>query len=380
MDVPITIIGAGLGGLALARVLHVNGIPSTVYEAEASSTSRMQGGLLDIHEYNGQLALKAAGLYDEFLSLIIEGADAKRVADKDGRILVDWPGMGGRPEVDRGDLRQILLDSLPDETVRWGHKLKEVHSLDAAQHRLTFTNGASVTTSLLVGADGAWSKVRPLLTDIQPVYSGTSFIETVLHNADVRHKAAAEVVGNGTLMAVALGKGILAHRHADGALQAYIALNKPKDWLSSVDFTDTKLALSTIASQFEGWAPALTALITDSETKPIVRPIYAFPVGHRWDHKPGVTLVGDAAHLMSPFAGEGANLALFDGAELGRFISSSPKVYDSALIAYERDLVVRTEPFAAESEHNLGLFFDNRAPNSLVEFFTQIVAAASGNA
>ena len=92
-----------------------------------------------------------------------------------------------------------------------------------------------------------------------------------------------------------------------------------------------------------------------------------------------MTLVGDAAHLMSPFAGEGANLALFDGAELGRFISSSPKVYDSALIAYERDLVVRTEPFAAESEHNLRLFFDNRAPNSLVEFFAPIVAAASDN-
>lgn len=380
MDIPVTIIGAGLGGLALARVLHVNGIPSTVYEADISATSRVQGGLLDIHEYNGQLALKTAGLYDEFLDLIIEGADAKRVADKHGHILLDWPGMGGRPEVDRGALRQILLDSLPPEVVCWGHKLKEVLPLANGQHALTFTNGASVTSSFLVGADGAWSKVRRLLTDVQPVYSGMSFIETTLHDADVLHVAAAEVVGKGTLVAVAPGKGILAHRHADGILQAYTALNKPEDWLASVDFSDMKRALETVAAEFEGWAPALTALITDSDTKPIHRPIYALPVGHRWNHKPGVTLLGDAAHLMSPFAGEGANLALFDGAELGRSIAACPKDYEAALTAYEEALFVRTAPFAAESDENLKLFFDARAPTSLIEFFIPVVTAVPGDA
>ncbi|MDI9918422.1 hypothetical protein [Rhodococcus sp. IEGM 1379] len=192
--------------IRLACVLHVHGIPATIYEAEPSAEARTQGGQLDIHQHNGQLALEAAGLTDEFRAIIHVGGAASRILDQHRTMLLDEPddGTDGRPEVLRGDVRRILLDSLPDDTIQWGHKVTDASPLGDGRHELTFADGSTVTTSILVGGDGAWSKIRPLLSGAKPKYVGTVFIENIVHT--------------------------------------YVQLNRSSEWIAGINFTDAVVA------------------------------------------------------------------------------------------------------------------------------------------
>ncbi|CCE10543.1 putative monooxygenase (fragment) [Bradyrhizobium sp. STM 3843] len=262
---------------------------------------------------------------------------------------------------------------MPPRTICWGKKVSSIAAIGGTRHELTFADGSATTSDLLVGADGAWSNVRGLLSKSKPEYVGTSFVETYLYDADMRHPAAAEAVGGGALFALAPGQGIFAHREAGNVIHAYIALNRPAAWFAGLDFS-AATAAAKIAAEFDGWAPALTALITNSETTPVLRMLHALPTGHRWKRVPGVTLVGDAAHLAPP-AGEGANLAMLDGAELASAIATHPDATEAALAAYEAAMFPRSESAAADAHQTLALCLDDGTPFRLIEFFTNALAS-----
>jgi 2-polyprenyl-6-methoxyphenol hydroxylase-like FAD-dependent oxidoreductase len=364
----ITIIGAGLGGLTLARVLHLHGCEVEIHDADASPTARHQGGMLDIHEDTGQAALRAAGLFEAFRALILDEGDALRVLDKTGTVWIDQDGNGERPEVQRGALRNLLLSSLPAGTIRWGSLVVAARPLDHGGYDVSFADGRVLRTEVLIGADGAWSKLRPLLSDDVPTYSGLSFVEARIRQAPKNHPELAAVVGKGLMFALSDGKGLIAHREPDGELGVYACLPTPADWS-----TTTEMTRNSLLEHFAGWNARLRALIAESEDL-VARPIHALPVGHCWQRRPGLTLVGDAAHLMSPFAGEGANLAMLDGAELAGALVDHPDDIERALTRYETALFARSSKAAAESAMGLAMCFNPNAPKDVVDFFKSMDA------
>ncbi len=364
----IAIVGAALGGLTLARVLHVNGIDAVVYERESSRDARGQGGMLDIH--SGQRALREAGLIEAFYAIARGEGQDMRLLEPDGTLLLqeDTPDDAPllRPEVDRADLRNLLLDSLPEHTVRWGHAFES-----AGNGVLHFVDGRSATYDLLVGADGANSRVRALLTDARPEHIGQNVVELCISDIDRTHPDLAAMVGRGNYWVLGDGKSLAAQRNGDGRVRIGLSFyNTAEDWFatSGIPFDDPAAARARLIDLLAGWDARFTALIAACDDTIVPRSITTLPVGLTWPSAPDVTLVGDAAHLMPP-VGEGANMALLDGALLGLALAAHPDDYPAAVKEYEREMFERTGAAARASADMKELLMSPDAAKRLLAFF-----------
>ncbi|MFB6962723.1 FAD-dependent oxidoreductase [Streptomyces sp. NPDC056309] len=364
----IAIVGAGLGGLALARVLHVNGIDAIVYERESSRGARGQGGMLDIH--SGQRALREAGLIDQFYAIARGEGQDMRLLEPDGTLLLqeDTPDDAPleRPEVDRADLRNLLLDSLPEDVVRWGKAFKS-----ADNGLLHFADGSSATYDLLVGADGAQSRVRALLTDARPAHIGQNVVEVGIPDIDRTHPDLAAMVGRGNYWVLGNGLSLAAQRNGDGRVRIGLSFyNTTEDWFatSGIPFDDPAAARARLIDLLPGWDSRFTALIAACDDTVVPRSITTLPVGLTWPSTPGVTLLGDAAHLMPP-VGEGANMALLDGALLGLALAAHPDDFPAAVKEYEREMFERTSAAARMSADMQELLTSPDAAQKMLAFF-----------
>ncbi|CDO75942.1 hypothetical protein BN946_scf184873.g31 [Trametes cinnabarina] len=383
----IAIVGGGLAGLVLLLTLSKRGIPATLYEREADSNSRARlGGMLDLEWESGQRALRENGLEEAFKRHSRREAEELKLCGKAGVPLMHRKAedhLGGdksvgleyeRPEIDRRVLRQLLLDAVPQDAIKWGHAFVAGRALGGGQHELTFSNGLVTTTDFLVGADGAHSRVRPLVSPATPIYHDVTGAEISLAPevaARPENRDISEAVGEGSCYAGENEKVLMFQRNGDGRIRAYAWHRGPLEWRLPEDPKEAKKALLEI---YHDWAPWMRKFIELADEEAIyLRPLFYLPVGHRWPHTPGVTIVGDAAHLMSPFAGAGANLAMADALELGLVLADAThdglgaEEREAAIAKWEEAMCARAEKVAARTKRNLESFMSPEAPKTIVE-------------
>jgi 2-polyprenyl-6-methoxyphenol hydroxylase-like FAD-dependent oxidoreductase len=371
----IAIVGGGPGGLTLARLLELRGVRVTVYERDVSKDARVQGTTLDLHDESGLKALRQAGLMDAFKANYRPGADLVRVMDKHATIVLDEhaspKGEASRPEIDRGPLRKIMLDSLEPDTVVWNSRLVELVRTYGAW-KLTFQNGASTFADIVIAADGANSTIRPLITPIKPFYAGITAVEGAVHHSEAAVPGMHRLLKGGKIFAMSDEKTLIVSAKGDGSLAFYAGFKTEEDWVrkSEINFTDKTQVVNWFKQEFEGWDDVWLELFEHSEGPLIPRPQYCMPPDQSWEALPDLTMVGDAAHLMPPYAGEGVNMAMLDALELSDCLTDETFPDTRAAIAhYEKEMRRRAGETATMTLEQTAWLHSPEAISHMLELF-----------
>jgi 2-polyprenyl-6-methoxyphenol hydroxylase-like FAD-dependent oxidoreductase len=376
----IAIIGGGPGGLTLARLLQRKGADVKVYERDANREVRIQGGALDLHAESGLAALAKAGLMNEFKTGYRPGAELVRVVDNQGKLYSDehLKGNSGkfgdknyRPEIDRGPLRDILLNSLQPDTVVWASHTSSIEPVQD-KWRINFQNGGTAIADLVIGADGANSKIRPFVTNIKPCWTGITMLEGSIKDSEKTAPVIHKLLKGGKIFAYGNEKTLIVSSKGDGSLGFATSCKTDEFWFkeSGIDFKDNKQVLTWFRKAFSEWSSVWWELFENDKTLFIPRPQYCMPLNQRWEAKPNITVIGDAAHWMPPFAGEGVNMAMLDALQLSEALTDPAFAGTKAAIAYyEKQMFTRFLKVGQKTLFNTAWMHRSDALNDMLAMF-----------
>lgn len=376
----IAIIGGGPGGLTLARLLQLKGASVKVYERDIDKNARVQGSPLDLHEDSGLAAIRKADLINEFKANFLPGADKTLIVNEKAEILYsdheanleeNFGHKHFRPEIDRGSLRKILLESLDQETVVWDSHFVSMEK-QGEGWKLNFKDKESVYADIVIASDGANSKIRPYITNIKAFYSGILMLEGTISDSKTKVPYLNNLIKGGKIMAFGNEKNILMGQKGNGDLGFYASFLADENWTidSNLDFDDKLQVLDWFKKAYPEWSHVWYELFENAEVPFIPRPIYCMPLDQTWEAQSNLTMIGDAAHVMPPFAGEGANMAMLDALELSEHLTSEN--YQSLLEAiseFEANMRKRAAVAAQESLQNGEKMHSENALETMLEFF-----------
>lgn len=378
----IAIIGGGPGGLTLARLLQMHGVDVKVYERDANKDVRVQGATLDLHIDSGLKALQQAGLMEAFKAIYRPGADKVRVADKHARIVLDdhnndapisFEDEWFRPEIDRGPLRDLLLESLYANTVVWNCHVVSILPIDTSW-KIIFKSGASATADIIVAADGANSKIRSMITPIKPFYSGITIVEGAVYNSEKAAPKMHKLLNNGKIFALSDDKSLIISSKGDGSLVFYTGCKTEERWCydSEINFIDKEEVAAWFKKEFAGWDDVWLELFENASTGFIARPQYCMPFDQAWVTLPNLTMLGDAAHVMPPYAGEGVNMAMQDALELSEcLLNNNLQTVHAAIGIYEKKMLARASDVAKMTMESTDIIHSSNALSFISQLLEQ---------